>query len=305
MAREFLVGNIKGAKGDSTDSLHADMVDGMGRDLMKVLLNIDFGALTAQPQRNIAIAQVMAELRRRCNNNGEIDNTGVPDFSGIIIGDYIDGIDLSGIAAPAGGTATQVWNDTYKNNRIVVSGFNTYKGAGDTENTQNHVLFTFRNVIARGRVNSTDVNAGGYTASELRIWLEGVNGDGNATFANRLRTALGGNFLYTIRKAHSAKGGSAWNSYTVWPPTELEVFGFNTYGDDNRDIWNTNVQFPIYQNSCVYRCKRFNGSRAWWWESSPTASDSTRFCLASFAGSASLSNASATTGGVAPAFCVA
>jgi hypothetical protein len=49
----------------------------------------------------------MAEIRRRCNNNGEINNTGIPDFKGIQIGDYIDGLDLSGIAAMPGGNAPQ------------------------------------------------------------------------------------------------------------------------------------------------------------------------------------------------------
>jgi hypothetical protein len=69
----------------------------------------------------------MAALRARCNG------TGVPDFSGLQIGDYLDGIDLSAIPAGNGGTAGQPWNNTYKNNRITLSAFNPYKGAGDTE----------------------------------------------------------------------------------------------------------------------------------------------------------------------------
>jgi hypothetical protein len=290
-------------------SNHADMIDGIGRDLRQV-----FGIDSTDPL--VYVPLIMAEIRRCCNNNGEINDTGVPDFSGIEIGDYIDGISLDGIAAPIGGDATQAWNDTYKNNRITVSGFNTYKGAGDTENTQNHVLFTFRNVIARGRVNSTDVNAGGYTASELRIWLEGANGDGNATFANRLRTALGGNFLYTIRKAHSAKSVSAWNSYTVFPASELEVFGFPVRGDEGvemaatatataRASWITNVQFPIYTKSYAYRIKRFNGARQFYWESTPHAVTSTHFCTVSGNGNATGTIASRVDGGVSPAFCVA
>jgi len=45
------------------------------------------------------IAQVMAELRRRCNNNGEIDASGISDFSGLQLGD------LSAIPAERGVTA--------------------------------------------------------------------------------------------------------------------------------------------------------------------------------------------------------
>jgi hypothetical protein len=53
----------------------------------------------------------MAALRTLCNG------TGVPDFSKLRIGDYLDGIDLSAIPAENGGTVGQAWNDMYKNNR--------------------------------------------------------------------------------------------------------------------------------------------------------------------------------------------
>jgi hypothetical protein len=270
---------------------NADMVEGYGRDLLTVL-----GVSS--------IPAAMAELRRRCNNNGEIDNTGIPDFRGLMVGDYLDGLDLSGIGAPTGGTAPQAWNGTYKNNRLVISGFNTYKGVGDTENVKNHVLFTFRNVIVKGRMNSSDTNANGYPACELRAWLEGAAGDGSGSFAAGLKAAMGGNFLYTIRKTHSIKGGNAWNSFTVWLPTEIEVFGYQTYGDETAQ-YNTNVQFPIFQKSAVYRIKRFNGSRNWWWEQMPSASTSTNFCVVATLGYAGNGIASSMDGGVAPAFCVA
>ncbi|MDR1837641.1 MAG: hypothetical protein LBQ89_08290, partial [Treponema sp.] len=145
-------------------TLHADMIEGIGRDLRQV-----FGIASTDP--TVYIPLIMAEIRRCCNNNGEIDSTGIPDFSGIEIGDYIDGLDLSGISVAPGGNAPQAWNDTYKNNRIVVSGFNYLKNAGDVENVKNHILFTFRNIICQGRMNPTNTNAGGYMASEMRIWL--------------------------------------------------------------------------------------------------------------------------------------
>jgi hypothetical protein len=63
---------------------HADMVDGMGRNLLSVL---GIGS----------IQSAMAALRVRCNG------TGVPNFRGLMIGDYIDGIDLSAISAENGG----------------------------------------------------------------------------------------------------------------------------------------------------------------------------------------------------------
>jgi hypothetical protein len=295
---------IEGLKLEQTG--HADQVDGAGRDLRLV-----FGIESETP--SVYIPLIMSEIRRRCNNNAEIDNTGIPDFRGIMIGDYIDGLDLSGVAAPTGGTAPQEWNDAYKNNRIEVSGFNTYKGAGDTVNTKNHILFTFRNCIAKGRMNSSDTNAGGYPASELRSWLEGAAGDGG-TFAPRLRAQLGNTqdglgYLYTVRLYHGNKHAQAydaanWKSFTVFPPTEIEVHGFQTWGDE-LSTYNTNVQYPIYQKSFDKRIKKFNGSRQWWWESSALASGATYFCGVSDSGYASYAIASNTDGGVAPAFCVA
>jgi hypothetical protein len=100
-----------------------------------------------------------------------------------MVGDYLDGVDLSAIPAENGGTAGQVWNGTYKNNQIVLSGFNTYKQAGDTEVTKNHLLFTFRNIPLKKRMNPTNDNTGGYAASEIRAFLEGVNGDGTGDYA--------------------------------------------------------------------------------------------------------------------------
>jgi hypothetical protein len=283
---------------------YADEVDGTGRNLFDVL-----GVST--------IPAAMAELRRRCNNAGEIDSTGIPDFTGIMHGDYIDGLDLSGITAPTSGTAPQAWNDTYKNNRIIVSGFNTFKGAGDTENAKNHVLMTFRNVIALGRMNSSNDNTGGYPASELRAWLEGATGNGSGVFATALKAALGGEYLCTIRKAHSIKSSYTWGNYTVWPPSELEVFGIPLYGDEGvymvaitspaiaaRVGYLTPVQFPIYQKSYAYRIKRWNGARQTWWELTPAGSSTANFCNVNNNGTSTHTSGSSVLG-CAPAFCVA
>jgi hypothetical protein len=276
---------------------HAGEVDGAGRNLLTVL-----GVS--------GIPAVMAEIRRRCNNNGEIDSTGIPDFTGLMIGDYLDGINLSAIPAHGGGTAGQVWNDTYKNNRIVLSGFNTFKGAGDTENSKNHLLFTFRNDPLRHRMNPTNDNTGGYAASELRAWLEGANGDGTgqyagdgtvpvAAFLNALKAQIG-NYIYPIRKYHSIKSNYAVGTYSLWPPSELEVYGTAMYGDEGvympaltspvlaaRVGVVTPVQFPIFQKSYSYRIKRYNGTRDWWWELTPYAADSTLFAYVSYHGYAS------------------
>jgi hypothetical protein len=275
----------------------AEMVDGYGRNLMTVL-----GKTT--------IINTIAELKRLSNNSGQIDASGVPKYDALRVGDYIDGIDLSAIPAEDGGTAGQPWNDTYKNNRIMIAGFNTYKGFGDTENTLNHILFVFRHCPMKKRMNPTNDNAGGYQASDLWAFLEGLNGDGTgdkagittAKFLSVLRQQLGDQ-LYTINKHHSKKGASQWDKYTLWPPTEPEVFGNQSLGDELNKT-NTNVQFPIYAKSGEFRSKRYNGVRYIWWLQTPVASTASTFCLVHDIGGA-LHHGASNVDGVSPAFCVA
>lgn len=231
------------------------------------------------------VAEAMEVLHERCNGEG------VADFSGLMIGDYLDLPSLT-----VDGT-TYTWNATYQNLRIVISGFNHYIHCGDTENTKNHILWTFKNVVLQRQMNSSDTNTGGYNASAMKTYLDGV-------FALGLGSALGSSdYLYTISRAISKKSSTEWVRNTVFLPTEVEVFGVATYGDD-QNAWNTNIQYPIYRDSSYYRCKKYNGSRAWWWEATPTASNSTSFCGVDYAGmSNSSTGASNSIGGVAPAFC--
>lgn len=225
------------------------------------------------------VAEAMNILHTRCNG------TGKPDFSGLMIGDYIDLPSLT------------VNGTTYTSNiRIVISGFNHYFGVGDKENTKNHILWTFRDVVLRRHVNTSNINTGGYPASELKTFLDGV-------FALGLGSALGSaDYLYTIRRAISKKSSTDWTSETVFLPTEVEVFGTPTYGDD-QCAWNTNIQYAIYRNSSFYRIKRHNGARAWWWEATPGASNSIYFCFVDDNGFSSSHIASRMDGGVSPAFC--
>jgi len=233
------------------------------------------------------IAEAMAEIRRRCNNNSEIDRSKIPDFRGIRIGDYID------LPSLDDGTTKFIWNDDYKNLRILVSGFNHYKGYGDTENSDNHVLFTFRNCVTTRRMNPTDTNAGGYNETELKKYLEGV-------FALGLKQVIG-DYLYSIRRLLNNKISWLWFTETVFLPTEREVWGYPARAHPEWD-GGTTGQYPIYVHT-AYKGKRFNGSRQLYWCSSPHGASSSIFCgvtpniIAGY-------NAASAVGGVSPAFCV-
>ena len=254
---------------------HGDMIEGYSRSLLDV-----FGVNS--------IAEAMIEIRRRCNNNGEIDNSKIPDFRGIRIGDYID------LPSLDDGTTVYTWNPDYRNLRILVSGFNHYKNAGDTENTQNHILFTFRNCPLTKRMNATDTNTGGYNATELRTYLEGV-------FMLGLKNVIG-DFLYPIRRYLSTKGSASWITDTVFLPTEREVWGYPSRGEVEWDC-GTPGQYPIFFFT-VYKGKRYNGSRQWWWEATPHSASTSYFCIVPTHLHASYYHTASSSGGVAPAFCV-
>jgi len=251
--------------------------------------NSDVGRSLLDVFRVSNVADAMEEIRRRCNNGGEIDGSKIPDFRGMRIGDYLD------LATLDDGTTVYRWHEDYKNLRVVVSGFNFYKHHGDTENTENHVLFTFRNCVTTRQMNSGDTNAGGYPASELRKYLEGV-------FALGLKQALGGgDCLYTIRHVMSNKDGHAWYTDTVFLPSEREVWGWTAFGSPWKD-GAVPGQYPVYI-STIYKTKRNNGSRTYWWNTTRREEDASSFCAVCFRGIPTYLDASSVFG-VAPAFCV-
>jgi hypothetical protein len=228
-------------------------------------------------------AAAFAALHERINADGD------PTFAGLRLGDYLD------LPSINDGTTTYTWNASYKNLRVMISGFNTYKGSGDTEVTKNHILFTFRNCVLTKRMNATDTNTGGYAATEMNTYLNGV-------FKTGLQNVIG-NYLLSIRRLISTKGSWAWKDDTVFLPTERETWGTCSYGEQQWDA-GVPIQWPIFRDSMVYKIKRYNGSRQWWWNASPSSSSAAYFCSVDSTGYAGSGSASA-AGGCAPAFCVA
>jgi hypothetical protein len=268
--------------------IHAASIDGLGRDLFDVMgvNRYDRNAPT------VAEKQALGLALKQARNNTDTAAAGTPYYSGLMIGDYIDGLDLSAVPAENSGTQGQAWNDTYKNNRVVLSAFNPYIGVGDTENQKNHLLFTFKNCICTKRMRSDNSNDGGYinsTKSELRAFLEGTAGDGTGDIAgvttaavlNAMKAQMG-DIFYKIRKLHSTKSGVSWASYIMFLLSEIEVFGVPAYGDEGvylaadsatfsaaRASSITPLQLPIFRDGYAHRIKRYNGSRQWTWLQTP------------------------------------
>jgi hypothetical protein len=133
---------------------------------------------------------------------------------------------------------------------------------------------------------------------------------------NALKARIG-EVLYTISKLHSVKSSNTWANYTVFPPSELEVFGYPEWGDEgvylvsdtatgsaNRAGSTTNVQFPLFARSFKYRVKRYNGSRQTWWLQTPYSQSAANFCYVNSSGYPNNGGAGGVYG-CAPAFCVA
>ncbi len=212
------------------------------------------------------------------------------DFSGLRLGDYLD---LSSLTVDG---TTYTWNAGYKNLRLMIVGFNTYKHAGDTENAKNHVVMQFRNCVTTRRMNASDTNTGGYAASEMYSWL-------NDKFKTGLVAAVG-DYLYKIRRLISTKGGWVWNDDTVFLPTEYEVWGASVWSEKD---WGGGfqAQYALYRESALYKVKRHNGNRMWWWEATPYEGNTASFCASDAHGHATASSDASSAGGVAPAICVA
>ena len=215
-----------------------------GRNLMTVL-----GVST--------ILEAIAALKTRCVGT-------FPNFSGLQIGDYIDGIDLSAIPAENGGTAGQPWNNSYKNNRIVLSAFNPYKGLGPYP-TKNHIRFDFQNIILKKQMNAI-TEAGGYLVSDIKAFLEGVNGDGTgdkpgvttAAVLNALKAQIGNCILPVWRYTYIGLGNSIKKTCLLFIPNETEIIGENA----DINVFNPDYyQPPLYRDSLLYRVKTYNGAR--------------------------------------------
>jgi hypothetical protein len=284
-------------------SNHAESIGGMGRDILEVL-----GISTSDQSIQAAMQEAMGDIRELSNHAASGPDP-APDYKYFDIGDYLDGLDLSAIPAENGGTAGQSWNDTYKNNRITLAAFNPYKGVGDTEVTKNHLRFDFASVPLRKRINPGNDNTGGYAVTEIRAFLDGVAGAGTgakdgvttAAFLSALKAQIG-DYILPVRLLLSNKVDWAWRTYSLWLPSENEVFGANAFGEAGYGD-GQKLHIPLYRDSCAHRIKRYNGSRDWWWLNTPSAGSAAYFCNVSGTGNA-LNNAS-DVGGCAPAFCVA
>jgi hypothetical protein len=227
-----------------------------------------------------------------------INADGTSGFGNLHIGDYLDlpsitiAADTDAANTPNGAITN---NTSYENLRLVIAGFNLWKGLDG--NTKNHILFTFKQIPCKARHNTENTNTGGYPASKQRAFLLDE-------FLTGLKAALGTSgkpsYHYTVKRHVSAKGSDATVQDALFLFNEKEIFGAATYGDDGSV---NQIHIPWFKSGTANRIKKYNGAADYWWEATPRSGDILSFCLVFTSGAA---NIAATNGihGCAPGFCL-
>ena len=210
------------------------------------------------------------------------------NFNGLRLGDYIDVSSMT-----IDGSAISNSNQRL---RFEIAGFDTYLNVGDTPVSSHHILMISKNCVLQKAMNSTDTNAGGYAASELKAYL-------NDQVKTGLVNAIGIT-PKTIQRLLDNKGDWIWTAETVFIPTEVEVFGHQVWSNNKGYSTGSSVQWPLFAAHPQMRIANWNGSRWWWWEASPRTDDSASFCSCSNTGDAYYGSAGNGGTGVRFAFLV-
>lgn len=186
-----------------------------------------------------------------------------------------------------GNSKTMTINGTSYQIDIIGKNHDTYASGGKAPLTfQLHDCYADTKVM-----NSSSTNSGGWTSCAMRsTHLPAILALMPTEIQNGIRE---------VNKLTSAGSQSATINTTadkLFLLSEVEIFGSTSYSAAGEG-----TQYDYYKagNSKV---KNRNGSAAIWWERSPNAGYSTRFCYVDSNGSAGLSGAS-TARGVAFGFC--
>ena len=142
-------------------------------------------------------------------------------------------------------------------------------------------------------MNSSNTNSGGFPNSGLQMML-------TMSLAGTFPTDLW-NVIKPIYKWYGTGNGTTngeWHGSKLWIPLEYEMSGTTTYSPATEHSTGNARKYPIFTDAAS-RIKRLNngsGDVNWYWEASPFASSTTRFCDVNSNGNASTHNASGASG---------
>jgi hypothetical protein len=202
---------------------------------------------------------------------------------------------------------------TTSNAVVEVVGLSPYKGKNDNGSDE-HIVFQFKDVLTKRRMNSTDTNAGGYAGSEMRKYLAEVSGDAASGkfYAGLIAAGVPSSTLWNPKREIGGSGSTKSTvADSVYLPTLWEVAETNNFthsGSTGTAVTQnegagTQGRLKAYgagENGNNSRKK--TGTIDWWWLASASIYKSSAFCDVNTTGIAATNANSA--GGVAPAFCV-
>ena len=212
------------------------------------------------------------------------DNFADNDWSAIIAACHSGSVPSSWVV---GNSKTMTINGTSYQVDIIGKNHDTYAAGGTAPLT-----FGLHDCYADTKaMNSSNTNSGGWKNSAMRTT--------HLPAILALMPTEVQNGIHEVSKKTSVGGASSTIetvSDKLFLLSEVEIFGSTSYSAAGEG-----TQYDYYKagNSKV---KKRSGSAALWWERSPNAGDSTRFCLVSSSGSAGCNGASAAFG-VAFGFC--
>jgi hypothetical protein len=239
------------------------------------------------------VADAIDILHAMTNADGE------SGFGNLHVGDCLD---LPSITVAANSVVTNepngtiTNNTTYENLRLVIAGFNVWKGLDG--NTKNHILFTFKQIPFIARCGPRPfTNTGGYPASNQRAFL--LN-----EFLTGLKTALGttskSNYHYAVKRHVSAKGSYTTVQDELFLFNEKEVFATSQLGNDSPT---NQIHIPWFKNNTANCIKKYSGSAQYWWEATPSELYDDAFCAVAGIGN-SYGTDPTSTCGYSPGFCL-
>ncbi|GMO40949.1 MAG: hypothetical protein Ta2F_16850 [Termitinemataceae bacterium] len=181
--------------------------------------------------------------------------------------------------------------------RLIVIGINSFNGINGNDTP--HVVFHFKDVPGRHKMNNNNVNTTGYYTSAMRTYI--VN-----SFLPGLKNAgVPDEVLWQPKRIVASRGvGASAQTITdeLWLPTELEMFGvWSPYGRWSVTAVETAGNQASFTGYYENDNKRQKGLT--YWLASPYSGVDTPFCSVTNSGNVTNDSANYAMGCV-PAFCV-
>jgi uncharacterized repeat protein (TIGR02543 family) len=185
----------------------------------------------------------------------------------IKLGDYVELPSLRVAAYNSNGGGINITSNTGDGKlRLMVVGINPYYGKNGNTVTQ-HLVFHFKDFPGKGRMNESEINTGGYAASEMRQYLI------NEYLPGLLTAGVPDSALWAVKRV-GANDGVATGTNTIedklWLPTERELFGSNSNSNSNYESSANQGRFGYYSSDDSRRKSEIYlgaspSKEAYWW----------------------------------------